>query len=421
MPWGTAQLGLDGRAYAPPPDERSEESSLGLLHGVSTGTRATERRWERQTAMWDLLGPLSPLLNTIQGHRPAKCRKVRCGRPGSSVTMRRSESGAWSVSGCVLCGNAHVCAWCACTRAKEAAVALSAAFEKHLASGRHHDAWLGSFTLPHKRDDPWKESIARLLAAWSALRGDPDFRRWCRRWGMRPLVRVLDDTIGSNGLHAHWHVAFLPTNACANFRTGVGYQELDPELRASMLCVLTDELRPMWKRAALAAGATLPADFDAHGVDLTGAELGGVAQYFCKWGFAEEVALSPTKSGRTHWSLLDEYAAGDYNAGRKFLEYYEATRGVAVILGLKKLLASLAIDEDAIEAHRVELKDRKEAAALEAGDEFDTVRELAITIGPYQHRAALRVGWFALQRFADVADAEGADVQAAVCKFLDSS
>ena len=413
---GPAQLGLDGRAYATGrPDERSEESSLGPLHGLSASAEAGTLRWARQTAMWELLGPLSPLLPGLKGERVAKCCKVRCGRPGSEVAMLRSESGAWSVAGCVICGNAHVCPLCAYRRAKQAAVELSAAFERHLATGRYADAWLGSFTAPHHRVDDWSLFVRRLLAAWATLQGDPAFRRWRRRWGLRPIVRVLDDTIGGNGLHAHFHVALLPTRASW---AGIPIRGKCDEDRAAHLEWLTDELRPMWRRACERAGFVCPPDFDAHGVDVTGAELDGVAQYFCKWGFSEEVALSPSKGGRTHWNLLDEYRAGDYTAGRDFVRYYEATKGVAVVTGLARLLADLEIGEDDVEAHRAELRARRQKQLAELGEELHVVRELRVHIAPWLHARALSLGWATLAQLADDVDAAGGAVQSEIDRVL---
>ena len=417
MPWGPAQLALDGRAYAPTPDERSEESSLGLLHGDSPADdkqRAT--RWRRQLTMWSLLGPMSSFLPGIEGERTAKCAKVRCGRPGSGVQMKRSSSGHWGIAGCVICGNAHVCPLCAFRRARDTVCSLSTCIAQHLQLSRFNDAWLLTLTIPHDRHDSYDLVVKRLKKAWAIFTKSAEWRRFARFWGLRSVVRVFDATIGSNGLHAHWHVGLFPTAAAWN---RYPLRDMNEWNRAAYLEIVREQIQPIWEAAVAETGALEGHSLETFrevGVDLEPGEM--AASYLSKWGFAEELAHGPAKGGRTQWQLLDEFFAGDFVAGRQFVEYYQATKGTAVVTGLKRLRKQLDVTDERIEAHIADLREKRDAELEKLGELQDPVRELVVEIAPWFHTRALSIGWAHLQAVADAADESGEDVQSAVDRLL---
>lgn len=417
MPWGAAQLSLDGRAYAPSPDERSEESSLGLLHGDSPS--APDRRalqWQRQLTMWSLLGPMSGYLPGIEGERCAKCAKVRCGRPGAGVQMKRSTSGHWGIAGCVICGNAHVCPLCAFRRARETVRQLSTCIAQHLQLSPYNDAWLLTLTLPHDRHDPYDLVVDRLKKAWAIFTKSAEWRRFARFWGLRSTVRVFDATIGSNGLHAHWHAGLFPTAAAWNQRA---LRDMDEWERAAYLEIIREQIQPIWEKAVAATGALEGHSLETFrevGISLEPGELS--ASYLSKWGFAEELAHGPAKGGRTQWQLLDEFRAGNFVAGRQFVDYYKATKGVAVVTGLKVLRKQLDVTDERIEEHIADLRKKRDGELEKLGELQEPVRELVVEIAPWFHTRALSIGWAHLQAVADAADESGQDVQSAVDRLL---
>lgn len=417
MPWGPAQLSLDGRAYALSPDERSEESSLGLLHADSPADdQRPAIRWQRQRTMWSLLGPMSSFLPGIDGERCAKCAKVRCGRPGAGVKMKRSSSGHWGIAGCVICGNAHVCPLCAFRRARDTVCQLSTCIAQHLQLSPLNDVWMLTLTIPHDRHDPYDLVVERLKKAWATFTKSAEWRRFARFWGLRSTVRVFDATIGSNGLHAHWHNGLFPTRATWNGRP---LRDMDEWEREAYLHIVREQIQEIWESAVAATGALERHSLETFrevGVSLEPGELS--ASYLSKWGFAEELAHGPAKGGRTQWQLLDEFFAGDYVAGRQFVEYYEATKGLAVVTGLHRLRKQLDVTDERIDAHIEDLREKRDAELEKLGELQEPVRELVVEIAPWFHTRALSIGWAHLQAVADAADESGQDVQSAVDRLL---
>lgn len=432
MPWGAAQLALDGRAYAPRRADPSPEgeSILGPLHGVCQGESSdaspSALRRERQMVMWDLLGPEKDAdghLIPDTGERCAKCEKVRIAKPGVEVQAHRSSSGSWSHSGLSICHNAHACAPCAYRRARELAGVFSACITKWTqgsADALAPDVWLLSLTLPHTAELPWDVVVSRLRDAWRYFVRSIEWARFKKRWGIIGAPRVWDETIGRNGLHGHWHVALFTSHAVWDGGRGIRpMRELEPETRAAVLSELQAELAPAWERAARAVGAVSDrnaAAFAEHGMDLRGGE--NSAAYLVKWGMPEELALSPVKRGRNHWDLLDAAGRGSKVAAEQFRAYYEATRGLAVVTGLGALRKELGIDDAALEAHLEELAELRRLQAEFDGEPIVEVPPLTVTIHAHVFNAALAVGWHRVHNAADAADTQNADPQAAVDALL---
>ncbi len=370
------------------PSGEAASSSLGPLHGVSG--RPSETRWVRQLAMWDLL----------YGERCAKCRKLRRSR-NESIELRRNERGSWSVSNLVLCGLATVCPCCSFTRAREVCSTVGAAISKHLRAAAPRDVWMLTLTIPHA-GMAQAVKVAALRAAWSAFTGSRQWKRFRWRWGVRAVVRVFDETFGAHGLHPHWHVALFVEHSAAGFTP---LRSLDENGRAAFLADYADELREPWAVAVESAGLQRP---DVHGVSLDGAER--AAAYFSKWGLADELAMGPLKS-RNRFALLDEYRAGDAHAGELFRDFYRATKGLAVVTGLASLREYLSLSDEEVSEHLRTVLERRAPST--------PTTPLVVRIAPYFHRAAVRVGWPALESAAD--SAGDVDAQSAVDELLFSA
>jgi hypothetical protein len=425
--WAPGQLGFDGRTYEPPgiievetePEAPSPkgEPLLGLLHGLLPGTA---ERWNRQMEMWDRFGPEKDEHGDVihgTGERVAKCRKVRI--LSETTAMVRSAGGGWDVRGTVRCRNAHVCPLCAWQRARETAAQISACVEAHQAGGGlAPDVWMLTLTQPHTAEQAWSTSIERLTEAWRRLKRSPEWRRFAKRWGLVGAVRCWDSTIGANGLHGHWHVGLFVDQA---IWAGDRIDQL-PELeRGIVLAAIGDELRDAWVRVSLAAGVEVAGDvgresFRELGLDLRGGE--DAAVYLASWGLPQELALSPAKRGRSHWSELDAAAAGDAAAGERFDRYYAATSGLAVVTGLKRLRDRLGVTDELVAAHVAELALRRELQAELDGVELPEVEPLELRISPYRWHAALRATWPRLFAIVEAAEAQGRDPQRALDDYL---
>ncbi len=245
-PWEVAQLGLDGRAYAPggsgaqaPESARSADPHLGTPHGVLHRARQDELRARLdasralrlpgfaaapeapQLTLWDRLEEATRLLVGTAFDRQAKCNRVRILPPGTPIPVTRSTSGAVRFRGVVKCDH-MTCPACGVARAGDTARALGALFDAHLAADPDQladdedpDVWMLTLTVPHYPDGSVEETTRVLFTAAARFFRARAWRRFKERWGVIGTVRVLDPKFSTrgNGPHPHFHVALLPKKA----------------------------------------------------------------------------------------------------------------------------------------------------------------------------------------------------------------
>lgn len=457
----SAQMGLDGRSYRPNqgPAGAADEPLLGTLRELSRAPANPEDfrelRLERQRTVWDLLGEkvdfeTGEMLR--ESERPAKCCKVRFAPKGltaqeAPARIVRSESGGWSMRNVVTCGSSHVCAVCSERNAQQARVEVSAALEKHLGASLYNDAWMLTLTLPHGQHDKLSVLVGRLREAWDLMTKSSGWRRFKKTWGLVGALRVFDSTFGKNGFHPHWHVALFVERAqwwsSDEYTRAIGLPSSAPiqplrsfplckeEGRGKVRCKCTElcqsairasialELSELWCKAADRVGAVEPAKREAFaefGCHLGGA--GKAAEYFTKWGLADEVTQG-AKKNTNHWGLLDAFKGGDMQAGAKFAEYYYATKGLPILTGLAKLRKYLSLEDADVSEHGEKIK-----AAKDAEREFqglpprETVDALELEIPDMYFGRAVALGWAQVFAFVDRAHEQGEEPQAALIWIL---
>ena len=249
-----AQLGLDGRSYAPgapgaPADREADAPSLGPLHGVLHAGLPAPVQLVLDLADTTAI-PILPLwerrrqaaaLATRPGEAPDRqsagpqdrmgkcCNNVR--REGNaSPTMYRTERGGWSWGLVVRC-NEWCCPSCGPRRARDTAAQLAAILDDwqgNTAGGLLvPDAWMLTLTVPHElpgartdgrrrayRDADVASTVGTLYEAHAIFLRSRAWRAFCRRFGIASTVRVLDAVFGGDsGAHPHFHVAVLPAAA----------------------------------------------------------------------------------------------------------------------------------------------------------------------------------------------------------------
>lgn len=346
-------------------------------------------------------------------------------------------------------------------------------------STRWHDVWMLSLTIPHYSETPTATTIERLYASSSKLFSSPTWRRFAERWGIVGRVRVLDATFGGReGSHPHFHCALfvtragMPSGALAratrrrevldelrewNSHDGErGYRgraddgrtrlraelarledadrdsslvdvspmrTLPQESRQLFLDELSASLALAWLDSATSAGAEVRSrtEFLSRGARLTPAEHAHT--YFTKWGLAEEVGATTSKSNN-HLRLLDLVGDGVDVAGDLYLDFRRATVGRTWVTGLGDVRAYFAVSDDDINAYLEELNRKRRLQLEELGHVTVDVRALEFTIPARYHVAAIHalyadlVGWDAVFRYADDVDAAGGDVQTELDRFL---
>lgn len=407
-PWTPgAQLGLDGRAYAPVPsgpDPEGGGSPLGPPHGVLLHE-------PRQLGLWDRLDVRFGLLAGTLFDRDAKCMRVRIEHQ-ADVPLTRSDRGSWSASGLVRCGH-WTCPSCGRYRAREVAGTLGCAMERWLAGseGMHRDddtldVWMLTPTVPHYADDCVGMIVDGLYRAWSHFKRSRTWQRFARTYGVRADVRVLDATHrGRNGCHPHFHVALFVDGAPPGFR----HERQAFRVRALSEEVLAQSgLVDAWAAAVERSVGRRPGD--DVGLMLSPSEE--ASSYFTKWGLADEVAGTPIKHDN-HLTLLDRAGAGDVDAGRRYLVFRNAVDGRQFVTGLADLRALVGISDDDVAAWLAEWR-----AARDAEDPPVLVPPLALVVRAHLWKRATSVGIGIVIATAERAELAGEDPQSAVDAFL---
>lgn len=465
------QLGLDGRLYGharplpgdastdPPPghpEGRSPESLLGTnaefctpVQDGASGGSGTPRQLVLDLAdlvavpqldMWERKERQHAVLCAELGDAGFSSNLAKCGitrvpsRKGGVVTLYRDARGTWRHSGHVHCDQ-WTCASCGPSRARTTAATLGVAMDRWLngrrnaEGGRHdrparlafRDVWMLTLTLPHRIEDWPGDTVDKLFDAHERFKRSAAWRAFCREWGIKSSVRVLDNAHGGkNGTHPHFHLALFPSLArdidtsdgatLLGWRAHRAMRKADRRQRCDEIGAA---LWGAWRDALVEAGVTYAVGGEA--LKLSPGEK--AAAYFTGWGLADEVGASTMKV-RSHLRLLDAAAAGVEGAGGAFVQWVAATRGKQWVTGLGDLEQRLAITDEDIEAHIAKLRAARDAAAAERGEPVVLVRELQVDVPDALHAAALSLGWSTVHDVCTQADLDGRNAQLALTDVL---
>lgn len=234
-----AQLGLDGRSWAPLPREAPRSVPL---HGLpdAGGQDDPDRPPERPTAgppaqavfdlvdvpqlgLWDrkrVAGALAqrPGQQTPkQQQRPGPhdrlskcCHGVRV-KADESPQLFRTDRGKLVWQGLMSCEE-KCCPKCGVSWAHDTCNTLGAVFEAWLSADPQHDVWMLSLAIPHARTDDVRQLVRALYEMAPTFFRTSEWRAFARRFdiGQGKVVRIIDSTHGGdNGAHPHWHIALL--------------------------------------------------------------------------------------------------------------------------------------------------------------------------------------------------------------------
>lgn len=462
-----AQLGLDGRDYAPLSRDAAN-SSLGPSHEVLHGTGAGPERgapsphgaqlaldldaWEAspQLSVWARLKVAHDLLRYGEFDRDAKCCRTRFAHDAPAVA-RRGASGAWSLSGVIKCGQ-WTCPCCGVHRARETAAKLGVAMQRHLAKRDAYnpdawpDVWMLTLALPHAATTTTEHVVDQLYDASARFWRSRAWRRFEKRWGIVARVRVLDATHGGkNGSHPHFHIALFPTAASVDTFGAIGHKlqkkwnvrdgalvlaqldgamplvplrSVEPAVRDRFLAELRVGLLPAWEECVRAAGATIAnvGDFRLHSLKISGSEQ--AAAYFTKWGLADEVG-APTAKTRNHLRLLDAVAGDVRGAAVTFKRWRRAVVGHAWVSGLADLCTLYNVTDDDAHAYVLARKEQRDEDLRRRGEPVpESVPELQLVVRSHLYEAALALGWERVFAECDAWSKAGADVQRELDAFL---
>lgn len=270
-----------------------------------------ETRFRMRAANWEV----------SKSSRQRKCG--RCRRQSDVLVKVVPETGA-HFSGLVTCGSVHCCPVCSAVIQVQRRKQLQEAEET--ARGKGFGYLHVTVTARHSEALESRELYEAQSAAFSHARSGAPWQRWCDRYGIPTpytirgsggaqgeklkigSIRATDATVGSNGLHIHFHTAMITRRPLTD--------EEAEDLRAFLFARYARKLRAL--------------GFDALEHDPeTGRPLGIVVtqvpdlgDYLAKLPLAWELTASQTKAAargsRTMWEVLRDVAAGAEVKSRKW-------------------------------------------------------------------------------------------------------
>ena len=286
---------------------------------TEANTKATSRTVNR----WRVRSRIQRLL---RGALPESewGRVNRCGWSlGSLVTLLGASGGRASWSGVEHCNSVWSCPCCAARiregRRNEILKAV------HQARDRRWRMFFVTFTVPHDRETPLKESLRGLTEAFRRIR---NYRGLAPFWSaMVGFIKAVEVQVGSNGFHPHLHVLVM-TNGC-----DLVNDEIEKKLKSS------------WAAAVVKEGLARPKDEVGVVVEET-LDPAATADYLVKIQenkLTLEMSRSDLKSGRegregewhcSPFDLMTKEIELPISIGLRkklFVEFYKATKGVSAI------------------------------------------------------------------------------------------
>lgn len=298
-------------------------------HSAPAEARAT--RWMRK-AFVDQLLPRS---------RTWKCHKWSIPQ-GQIRAMHSAEFQRAFYAGLEVCASVWACPLCRAKIAERRRAELVAGIE--LAKAMGYRVLLLTQTIPHGIGDDLDKLLVQLKRAQKGFTSDRRALAWRKSLGLVGTVRSFEVTYGQHGWHPHFHtLLILP-------KDGPSIEQIQAEASA------------IWCEVAVRVG--LPPPHPLHGVNVQDGKA--AAAYVSKWGLAEEMTKSASKAaragGRSPDQLIDDYAAGDKQAGALYAAYAKAFKGQRALVwsrGLKKLLAVQEVSD-----HELATASEDESAAI---------------------------------------------------------
>ena len=325
----------------------TKESSPLVIRKVSTQQAPTEANTKDSTSSrtvnrWRVRSRIQRLL---RGALPESewGRVNRCGwSMGALVTLLGASGGRASWSGVEHCNSVWSCPCCAARIREGRRTEILKAV--HQARERKWRMFFVTFTVPHDRETPLKESLRGLTEAFRRIR---NYKSLTPFWSaMVGFIKAVEVQVGSNGFHPHLHVLVM-TNGC-DLISG----DIESRLKSS------------WATAVVKEGLAKPSEKVGVVVEET-LDPESTADYLVKVQenkLTLEMSRSDLKSGRegksdgewhcSPFDLMTKEIELPISIGLRkklFVEFYKATKGVSAIRwsrGLKDLFSLEEVSDD---------------------------------------------------------------------------
>jgi len=332
-PPNRTSLGIYANTVSPPSTEKLKRTAA-RDEAVSAGR---QMRYQLQRAAQGLL----------PGERVKHCRRSTMNDSGVSV-FRSSDGGA-GFGNLATCGSVWHCPVCAAKITEQRRKELQEAINSWAKQGGK--VYLLSLTFPHMMHQPLAANLERFSEALKKFKNSKPYKRIMEAAGSAGSIRALEVTHGNNGWHPHTHdlVFAMP-------------DQLE----------LLDQLEMAWIEILIKVGLAERnqindmrlAAFDVQGGDYAAeyvAKFGHEASEKSKtltgshWGASNELTKSYAKvgkrlGGRTPFTLLQDYAEGDKEAGELFQEFAKQFKGKRQLFWSPKLRKALTLNIEKTDA-----------------------------------------------------------------------
>lgn len=360
LPRESAALGIDAKSVDRPGDAMT----------VDRTGRALRYRLKRT---------VERLLYVPGAERQARVCTCQRRRKGEHVrVMRDTATGRAYFNGLESCSNVWLCPLCSLVIVEERRRDLQAAIDAWARQGG--EVYLMNLTAPHVRRDTLANLLELLRQAAKRLCQSKAYRRASDEAGRIGNVRSLEVTWGAwHGWHPHFHILiFAKRGQLAKFEAladawvdaliKVGAAERSQ--RNDMLHGRADGSSP--------AFLVHNGDYAAEYVAKYGSEPSLISKAATgeTWGAARELVkgqakVSRGRKGRTAFSLLLDYEAGDARAGALFREYAETMKGERQLYWSPGLRAALGLGPERDDSEVVELSADELRPKVEKVGELD--------------------------------------------------
>lgn len=297
-----------------------QNAHLGIRTKFASPSRddKAKKRFELQTAAARLLPQ----------ERVAKCLHDLAHDQTEVIITYSPETDRVNFRGLMTCGSVWTCPVCSSKitelRRQELTRAVAAA------KTRGFGVVLATYTQRHKKHQNCADLLEAFKQASRRFKSGKRFQSLKAKYGFIGSILALEVTYTeAAGWHVHAHEMMI----------------FDHVLSAEQISSAGHDFKHLWVKVAAADWS--------HGFDLK-AGFNAVGDYVAKfgrepkntgWTLEHEIAKSNVKQaapgGRTPFGLLDDYNAGDLDAGDLFVEYAKAFKGRKQLhwsRGLRELL-----------------------------------------------------------------------------------
>lgn len=312
---------------------------LGHARNLPSGTLPDESVSERDDARKHKYQLLAAAKSLLPGEGVSACLEVVM--TDKVAEVRYSDaSGHASIHGVGVCGSVWNCPVCSARINKERGDEIAKAIRAVNKAGG--EALLLTLTIQHNKGDRLDDLLDRLKSAWTDTQSGRPWTRFKKNHGYLGSITSFNDVLyGDHGWHPHIHAVVFVKNTPSD----------------GEIAEIEDFISDRWGLMVDKHGGYAS---PIYGVNVRRGEK--AAQYVTKftreknWDVAKELT-SKRKSGHglSAWQLLDDFIAGNEQAGYLFVEYSKATKGRSSVRwgrGLRdklNLFCVMRISERAVE------------------------------------------------------------------------